>query len=313
MAKAYVPSRAERRRFREMIKRLTPSASVYGDYQQRIARYLGECYLVLPAVAYRGGKPGQLTKLRVVRSELFAREYLLAYADPAWFREVWHDCDAVASVVGSPGRDCRAPPLVLAPSNRVRSRSKAFHSIIEHEFVHVNQMLLGTFPEPLKGPRAGDMIENFSLQVRAEYEANVLQLTHWPGVFPQNVGVSLDHWCVLRGYSQALEQMFADMSALAVPPREVVRALELLKTAIPKAFARLGTDTDMVPWFLERFESHVGIALTNVLKAMPDVKKNESFVAAAKWLRGVLTCQGQNGQPHHGPVDRVGPLDINVP
>jgi hypothetical protein len=201
---------------------------------------------------------------------------------------MWHNCDAVASVIESPGRDWCVPPLVPAPANRARSRSKLFRSIIEHEFVHVNQMLLGTFPERQARPRAGDLIQRFTLQVCAEYEANVLQFTHWPQVFPQEHGVGLDHWCALRGYSQALEQMFADVSVLAVPPREVARALDLLKAAVPKALARLGTDTDMVPWFVERFENHVGIALKNVFDSMPGLKQNESFLAAVKWLRGVL-------------------------
>jgi len=289
MAKAYIPSRAERRRFREMVKRLTPSASTYRDYQRRIALYLGEADLVAPAVAYRGAVHGQITKLRVVRSEVFGLDYLLAYADAAWFKEMWHKCDAVATVMESSGRDWCAPPLVLAPASRARSRSRTFRSIIEHEFVHVNQMLLGTFPERQERPRARDVIKRFSSQVCAEHEANLLQFIQWPEVFPLKHGVGLDHWCALRGYSQALEQMFADVSLLAVPPKEVVRALDLLKPAVPKALARLGTETDMAQWFVDRFENHVGIALKNVFDGMPGLKQNESFLAAVKWLRDRLT------------------------
>jgi hypothetical protein len=45
----------------------------------------------------------------------------------------------------------------------------------------------------------------------------------------------------------------------------------------------------MAPWFVARFENHVGIALKNVFDGTPGLKQNESFLAAAKWLRDRLT------------------------
>ncbi|MBI4861552.1 MAG: hypothetical protein HY815_15015 [Candidatus Riflebacteria bacterium] len=41
--------------------------------------------------------------------------------------------------------------------------------------------------------------------MRAEYEANLLQLTMWPAEYPTDMPFSLDQWCILRGYDQALD------------------------------------------------------------------------------------------------------------
>jgi hypothetical protein len=154
-------------------------------------------------------------------------------------------------------------------------------------------MLLGTFPEPPAGRRAKDLLESFVQHARAEYEANLLQLIHWPRLYPHGRKVSLEHWCVLRGHSHGLEHLLADMSRLAVAPKQVRRTFELFTTAMPEAFARMRADAGLIPWFLERFESHLGVALTHALQAMPEIKGNKSFMEAAQWWR-----EHSNGRSH---------------
>lgn len=296
----YVPSQEELQRFQELVARLTPNMDLYRNYRMNVNFYLD--LGIMPTVSYHG-KLCQVTKFRVLCSELFKYDYLLVYVETLSFGEIVPDSDAITSV-GDLGGVFQLP-LVIIPVN-FKIRGQFYRSILEHEFVHVNQILLGTFPKQISSQTAENMLDNFFQCMRSEYEANVLQLTRWPFVFPQKEieqEISLEHWSVLRGYSQGLEIILADIFTMSVPPKDVVRLIESIQRTLPEMFTRLGVKIGLIPWFNERFVVHIGIAMMNVFK--PDLQENKSFIAAALWFRQnsdverteILASFAQQAQP----------------
>lgn len=273
-----------RRRADALTRRLTPGKDVYRDYHEDVALYLGRHDLV-PAIFMHRCAIGQARKLTTVRSELFAQDYLLALVDPAWLADVEPGCEAIASSVDRSDSGKPPPPLVIVPANRARSRSAAFRAVLEHEFVHVNQILLGLFPRTVSITRAKDAIDNYVLCARAEYEASVLEFVRWPEVFPEVDGIGIEHWCALRGYSQALERMLADIASLGVTPRRATRALDMLQAQLPDIITRMGAPKTLAPWFVERFYGHVALALSTVTQGVPGASDSASLTAAANWVQ----------------------------
>ena len=247
----YTPSPSERRRFRRLLAKLTPGPSTYREYHERAERYLDAHDLLLPAVSH-GGQLGAVSRLQMRKSELFGAEYLVAYVDSEWLCRVAPESDAIASPTLGPDSNLAPPPLVLVPEARARSRSESFRSVLEHEFVHINQVLLGVFPSGSAGGRAKNLVADFLAYTRAEYEANVLQLTQWPRLYPPECSLSLDHWCVLRGYSQALEKTLMSAAERNLSSDEVSRFLDTFPTALLSGFERIGVHKHLAPWFQER-------------------------------------------------------------
>src|SRR5207249_9024616 len=140
-------------RFRRLLDKLTPGSSTYREYHERAELYLAAHDLLLPTVSYRG-QNGVVSRLQIRKSELFGREYLVAYVDSEWLRRVAPESDAIASTMLGPDLSSAPPPLVLVPEVRARSRSESFRSLLEHEFVHINQALLVVFPYELAVGRA---------------------------------------------------------------------------------------------------------------------------------------------------------------
>ena len=69
------------------------------------------------------------------------------------------------------------PPLVLVPGRQRRARSSTFISILEHEVVHVNQAIIGCFPEREEHRALKHAVATFYAIIRSEFDANSLQLT----------------------------------------------------------------------------------------------------------------------------------------
>ena len=155
----YAPSTVEHRKFQLLLKKLTPGLHLYRNYRDRVALYLGVHDPVLPAVDYKG-RIGRVTGLRMIRSELFDKEYLVSYIDTEWLGIAAPSCGAIMSLVISTAMS-DAPPQVYVPDSRIRSRSLKFRSILEHEIVHINQVILGVFPGEPDGRNAEVVLKIF--------------------------------------------------------------------------------------------------------------------------------------------------------
>jgi hypothetical protein len=249
----------------------------------------------LPVFTYRG-QVGAAMDLRLYPSILFGRDYLVAYMEPEWFRWVAPKCDAIAAPSLASQGGAQPPPLVFVPARRARSKSESFRSILEHEFVHVNQGILRSLPDMDIGRGAGTLIASLLARTRAEYEAHLLQLVRWPRLYPRRYQArfSLEHWCLLRGYTQALEEtLLAAANDEGFPPEEVVRFLDELPAALPASFRRLGVAKELAAWFQTRHVDYTFAAFGHLFEAVPELKTREPFRAAGRWVKQRLQQEGR--------------------
>jgi hypothetical protein len=133
-------------------------------------------------------------------------------------------------------------------------------------------------------PSGRSFFRSFFEITRVEYEANLLQLTRWPRLFPEQHGISLDHWCALRGYSQALEQTIVLVARQNLPPGEVARLLERVPESLEAAFERAGLDAALAPWFRARWIDHLAVALLQVTENHAAIKGAPGFRPIAQWF-----------------------------
>ena len=281
----YEPTSAEAKKASRLLKRLTPSSSAYREY-----RILVDAYLNTIAPALRYGQHEFLRGVRLCNSELFSgREFLVAYVDDSWLHKIWPSLDAAASPSFGealhPELFLQLPPFVLIPESKRRSRNRSFRSIVEHEFIHINQAILGRFPEPPERRRAQDLFLHFFVHLVAEYEANFVQLARWPDAFVAQDEVSLELWCLLRGYGPALESSLTMVILFDFPKREVEKFLCRLATDLPDELRRIGVAKKLIDWISPRFNVHLRIAMVNVINALPAAKEHPGFRAALYWLQ----------------------------
>ena len=268
----YQPTTAEVRRARRLTKCVTPSRELHDSYLDEAGLFLGVADL-LPFVGYKG-RTLRLEAIRWHRSVLFEREYLLAHVDDLALGELAPECDAIATLTST-------IPLVLVPLRRRRSLSETFLSILEHEFVHVNQVLLGAVRQPKPSGSVAQAIADFSAEALLEHDANFIQLATWPRLFPRASGVSLEHWCALRGWTAALES--AVLGAFC-RPRMVPVFLSELGASARAVVEKMGASKAVTEWFVQK---HVGLVRTAVelhLGREPTLAASASLRSAASWV-----------------------------
>ena len=229
---------------KRLMAKLHPSDAKYRPYRMRVDDLLG----LFSGHRWSDSRPGQtIVSLRMRRSLLFGREYLVAYADPKWMRKSFPTMDAVAAdgLVMGP---MVCPPLVLLPADKRSARAAEFQSIVEHEFVHVNQMILGLFSLAPPTGNAEDLMESLLDITRAEYEANLLQLIRWPQLYIRSghkQGLSLDSWCVIRGYRQALSHIVHTAAKGRLAGGAFFSFLSRLRGSLKASFHRMGLSEEM--------------------------------------------------------------------
>jgi hypothetical protein len=295
----YRPSSRERANFVVLRRRLTPKAADHRAYLRDVARYIAECRTAPPRLAH-DGRIGHVTRLEVWRSRLFRRRYLVACVDASWYRAAAPASDAITSTVSGVGA---LPPLVIVPHVPARRRSEHFRSIIEHEFVHINQAILGMLLPAARGPAAHRLANAFFTRCRSEFEAHLLQATRWPGVFPHGLGLSLEHWCVLRGYTDALESVFLATFRREFQPRDLVGFLDRLPGRLRGWLKELRLDRTLVFWFRRHLVLHVAVALLNLARTHTGFGRSAVFRAGHAWVgaRG-SSRRGHRAAPSLGVI-----------
>lgn len=287
-APRHQPSRAELRRAEQILKKLTPSPDAYREYRAQV-----DDYRTLARVVIQLQHPRIITGFRMRRSKLFDdRQYLTAFVLDEWLHEIAPSCDAICSVGSDlqahPDMGVRPPPLVFIPDSKRGARGDAHRSVVEHELVHVNQAIIGFFPEPALEPRASALIDFFVCLTTAEFEASLVQVTRWTDTVPAEADVTLEHWCLVKGYSQALERavlMLADQSFSA---REAREFLDTLHSSLPDLLGQVGVDEELASWFATRTSVHLFIAVQSVAAHFPHVLDSRGFRAAVRWLESGL-------------------------
>ena len=276
------PSPADKATFVQLRAKLTPSDAAYEEY-----RFQTEVCLDTIGTALRiASSQSTLRSLRLRKSELFdGREYLVAYVNDNWLSGIAPNCDAIFSPMsGQTEQEFQLSPFVYLPESKLRARNKIFRSIVEHEFVHVNQAIMGTFPVLPTKRMAGDLLDLFLDRTSSEYEASFLQFVKWPEVIPEEAAaLSLEQWCFLRGYSQALEHVLLATAELDFPPLEVEIFLDNLATS--QHLQRIGASEEVADWFQPFFIDFLQAAMQQVSAFLPTVKEHPAFRAAGLWLR----------------------------
>jgi hypothetical protein len=274
------PSLGERRKLSGLQRRLTPDAARHREYLRQVSTYVAESRAVAPRLAH-DGHVGHITALELWRSHLFGRRYLVAYVEASWFHAVAPASDAMTSTLSGMNA---LPPLVIVPHRRRRPRSERFRAIIEHEFVHINQAILGALiPSPRGTPRQR-LATLFFTRLRNEYEAHALQTVRWPQFLPPGLGLSLEHWCVLRAYTDALEGVFVAAWRRKLRPPHLKAFLNRFPRRLGWWFRKLGVDTTIVFWFRRHLVVHVSIALLNLARIHPGFAKSAVFQTGHSWV-----------------------------
>ena len=277
----YRPTSSEEKKCADLLLALRVPSATYSGYRKQVREFLN--------IFAHPGKTRHPAKFKMLDSVLFGREYLVAHADAAWLREHAPGTDAIASPCvifnGIP-----SPPLILIPADGDKTDDPAFLSILEHEFVHVQQALLGTFPDS-EPDTADKWLKAIFKIARAEYEANLIQFVRWPLLYSQARafhGISLEDFCALRGYTEGLQRIFHDAAVGKLEESELLGFLERLPAALPPGFRRIGLNVRLGEEYARKLPDHVVATLDVLTIAAPDLKSSLYLPALGKWLRKYL-------------------------
>jgi hypothetical protein len=227
----------------KLLARVAAPAKAYRQYEAAARRVADACL----GSSTRQKSLGRIIGYHMRYSTLFDRSFLVAFTDwgahlPAGARLT----DAFTWVPDDELLSEFLPPVVLLPVASKHSKDAYFKTIIEHEFVHVNQAIRGRFPGEPKGT-AAELLENLVESTRAEYEANFIQYARWPEEWFRRVspdlltkGLSFERWCIVRGYSQRLEHSVAAAAAGKLELEQFYGFLTTLRARLPDGFRKVG-------------------------------------------------------------------------
>ncbi len=242
-----------------MAKNLLPSLKIYNQYIKQSKNY---CQILKSTYVGLAGVP--IEKLELIHSDLFHREYLVGFVNPEWLSQAAPGCNAIATP-SLEILELKSPPIVLVASRKHFKKNSILHSIVEHEIVHVNQVLIGSFPSGFENVKI-DLSRQFVDYVYAEYEANFLQLENWPKLRPpQKYGIELEEWCFLRGYTQALERLLTAAIAGNFSDKKLFLALNNIPMYLEQLLFKLDLETETTHEFIARFKVFSFQALQNIV------------------------------------------------
>jgi hypothetical protein len=171
------------------------------------------------------------------------------------------------------------------PAKKNLKKNSSLHSIVEHEFVHINQALKGHFPSNFENSKV-DLTEQFVDYVYAEYEANFLQLERWPQLGPSKTHqLELNEWCFLRGYTQALERLLLAGILGKVSDKKLFLALSKIPKSLEKFLLKFDLQTENTDRFIERLKVFSFQALQMTVRA-DDLTTSQHLIyeKILKWI-----------------------------
>lgn len=231
-----------------------------------------------------------IQKIYLQRSLLFRRSYLVAEARDDWFKQHGATLDALATPAMTMG-PFETPPIVVIPEKPdARFREEEFRSILEHEFVHLNQAILQTFPYSSLQEMEQDPTGVILKRTESEFQANFLQLVRWPALYSPELGVPLEEWCALRGYTEGLERVLHAALDGKLSDLALSRLLECMEADLPEGFRRIGLDHKIGKRFAEDFVGHMKIAFIRWADGKKRIQPTSSIKLLTTWFgkRGAL-------------------------
>ena len=179
----YSPSADEWFRFERLRRQVVPDADKWAKYVGAVKTWL-ECPFAGSRQLDTGLHILDISRVTMRESSLYRREYPVIEVDSSAYVSAFPDQDAVAVDTRSIASGDSQPPFVLLPQVSLDTIGPEIESIVEHECVHVNQMIIGYHPSVRVNSSPESMVSCFLATIRCEYEANLLQLTKWPSLFP---------------------------------------------------------------------------------------------------------------------------------
>jgi len=250
-----------RRAAQRLLRALRPSAPLYADYRHRADIYVAAHQERRAALRLgRGGETSVLLQFR--RSLLFGKSYLIAWAeDHAAYDAAMPGFDAITSEV-SVARNLAPLPIVVASILHRRNRSRGFPSAMEHEFVHLNQAILGTSIPSLEAEVLPDLLDAFFTVVRLEYEAYLIEMVRWrPRLESQLDRLAVDQLALLRAHTSAIEQILSRAASGSVTAGILREFLDLVPRRAMKRLKSTACRPALVRWFQERWSGDVAAAM----------------------------------------------------
>lgn len=272
VAAKFVPSDADWRRFHKALKTVTPKPKVWRAYSEDVQAW-GRSPGSYPELLRLANEMIAIREFTFMRSELFGQDYPVVEATSGIFSAAFKNLNAAAVIPDV------HPPFVLVPPGGLRKRSESHRSILEHEFVHINQIINGSFPVPPKVIRSEDVcLRFFAAIVEAEFQANLLQLTKWPSLYPRRWKLSLLHWCSLRAYTAALEGTIEDLLATKTSGKIVLRVISSVKNDIVRLLSSTSIDPTFIVSVAQKcVQRHLAIATQVVVGAKPYLAESRAY------------------------------------
>lgn len=218
-------------------------------------------------------------RLRFLKSKLFGRRYLVANYHSSSLHGSF-DATAIMSLKAA-GQE--SPPLVLTAKRG--DSAKNYNWILEHEFVHIHQMLQGRMPKIVN--EVGNPAAFLARRAELEFEAHYLQLENQGGFDPEKtLGMELEAWCCFRSYTCSLEDALAcilsgqyseDVSKdfLIQGPEQLGKELTRLKLEPFDAFLEN---------YVGNFSGYLAVALQNVSERAGGQLIKERVEMVESWL-----------------------------
>jgi len=267
--------------YERLMREVVPAPSASRNYQQTADLYLRR---VWPMVRRYG--QSEIMRLSWRKSQVFNdHKYLVAVVrdDSMVLR------DALAAAMPAMQRGgVQEPPLVVIPESESRSTSKRFRPVLEHEFVHMNQMINGNYVA-LRGKTVKELHEMFLNNALMEFQAYFLVYGRWPDKWMERWRVekdlSFEHVCFLRGVTQALEHTLFRAIYSELGEAEFVALMDGFPTLIPRAIQQCGVLEEIEPELLAVFGEYVGISLDVLQERDPGIREKPTLVVLANWFQ----------------------------
>jgi hypothetical protein len=294
------PTPADHARAQAILERLELPSGCYEEYKRAALVFIDSAQVQSNFIRL-GSAVAPIVRPRLKASLLFGRPYLVCDVPRNWIARVLPDCEAAA--IQPLRRDW--PPLVILPIPQPDRTRVEMQSIIEHEFVHIHQILLGRFQgsRPISTTFEG-MRREFFRSIRNEYEANLVQLTRWPHLW-RGTQWPLDAWCVLRGYTSALEGLIEACLEKQSSMRVFGALFDGLPTRVAKGLAGNRIPSAHALWVKQLWTRHFRTAIDVVTAHRVDMlfsPRHEALRELARLYEGVDAARRQpirrgSGQP----------------
>ncbi|MBX3270882.1 MAG: hypothetical protein KF729_11520 [Sandaracinaceae bacterium] len=245
----------------------------------RHAGYVQEArgFLAAHRMASEEGQGGSIRAASLRKSSLFRREYLVLCVDDEVVAA--RGVDGFVADRSGVGYGHR-PAAVFIPASARGRRTTAFRAMLEHEFVHVNQCLLGrSFAED-----GADPATEYRTRLTNEFEAYALQHLAWPHLVPEP-RLSPVQNAMVQAQEAAITAMLGSLAAMEDGEQHAFRTLTTLRPTALDVLTGLGVVRDEVEWLLRRVQPVAQQIASEVLAEKAPNAAPRVLAAVERWAR----------------------------